>query len=84
VAFSVIVAVVYYLVVAPANRLATLAERRAEATERTCPECLSVIPLAASRCRYCTAVVPPAGPGDPDREPSATPLRERLTWRPRS
>jgi large conductance mechanosensitive channel len=84
VAFTVIVVVVYFFVVAPANRLATLAEKRAEATERTCPECLSEIPLVASRCRYCTAVVPPAGPRDPERAPSATPLRARLTWRPRS
>ena len=84
VAFTVIVAAVYYFVVAPAGRLASLAEKRAQAMERTCPECLSEIPLAASRCRYCTAVVPPVAPNGPEREPSGAPLRERITWRPRS
>jgi large conductance mechanosensitive channel len=34
--------------------------RSKEAAERDCPECLSVIPLAATRCKYCTVeVVPP-------------------------
>ncbi len=69
VAFLVIVAVVYYLVVAPAGRLASLAERRAANTERPCPECLSEIPLAASRCRYCTATVTPVAPIGPERDP---------------
>jgi large conductance mechanosensitive channel len=33
----------------------------ATATTRTCPECLETIPLAARRCRACTAVQPTAG-----------------------
>ncbi|HEY6275538.1 MAG TPA: large conductance mechanosensitive channel protein MscL [Streptosporangiaceae bacterium] len=58
--FIVIAAVVYYMVVVPANRIAAVAERNAEATERPCPECLSDITLAATRCKYCTARVEPA------------------------
>jgi large conductance mechanosensitive channel len=84
VAFLVVVAAVYYLVVAPAGRLTNLAQKRAEATERPCPECLSEIPMAASRFRYCTAVVPPVTGNRPESEPAASPLKERLTWRPRS
>jgi large conductance mechanosensitive channel len=89
VSFLVIVAVVYYLVVAPTNRLATLAQKREESTERLCPDCLSDIPLAARRCRFCTAAVtpvigPPAAPSGPADEPSPAPLKQRLTWRPRS
>jgi len=38
-----------------------MAARRAKeepaATTRDCPECLSEIPLAAKRCRFCTAEV---------------------------
>jgi large conductance mechanosensitive channel len=34
--------------------------RHKEATERDCPECLSSIPVAATRCKYCTAQVAPA------------------------
>lgn len=90
VSFLVIVAVVYYFVVAPASRLAALTARREASTERPCPECLSDIPLAATRCRYCTAVVKPAIPapstevGGAARELTPGPLRQRLTWRPRS
>lgn len=83
VTFLVIMAVVYYLVVAPAARLAALSERREAATERQCPECLSYIPLAARRCRFCTAVVAPVDPGDRVTDP-ASPLRQRLTSRLRS
>jgi large conductance mechanosensitive channel len=58
--FVIIAAVVYYLLVAPASRLAARLERNKEITDRECPECLSKIPVAARRCMYCTAPVPPA------------------------
>ena len=58
--FVIIAAVVYFLVVTPAARLLALAARKKEATERACPECLSQIPIAATRCMYCTATVSPA------------------------
>jgi large conductance mechanosensitive channel len=65
-AFAIIAAVVYFLIVAPAARLTAISQRNKEATERECPECLSQIPLAARRCSYCTAAVPPAsGAGQP-------------------
>jgi large conductance mechanosensitive channel len=59
--FVIIAAVVYFLVVSPAARVMALASRNKEATERDCPECLSAIPVAATRCKFCTAAVPPAG-----------------------
>jgi large conductance mechanosensitive channel len=62
VSFLVLAAVIYYLVVSPAARVIALATRSQEATERTCPECLSQIPIAATRCMYCTAEVPPVTP----------------------
>jgi large conductance mechanosensitive channel len=84
VTFLVIMGVVYYIVVMPAARLAALTERREAATERQCPECLSYIPVAARRCKFCTAVVAPVDPRHLVPEP-ASPLRQRLaTWRPRS
>ncbi len=61
-AFLVIAAVVYYLIVAPAARLTTLANRNKAATTRDCPECTSAIPVAAKRCMYCTAAVTPVPP----------------------
>jgi large conductance mechanosensitive channel len=62
VSFAIIAAVVYFLIVAPVARITTRLTRNKAATERDCPECLSVIPVAATRCKYCTAVVAPATP----------------------
>jgi large conductance mechanosensitive channel len=59
VAFLIIAAVVYFLIVAPMAAVAAHRTRHVEATERDCPECLSSIPVAARRCKYCTSEVPP-------------------------
>ncbi|MGD0685133.1 MAG: large conductance mechanosensitive channel protein MscL [Streptosporangiaceae bacterium] len=58
--FVIIAAVIYFLVVAPVTRLMALSAKKADATERECPECLSQIPLGARRCMYCTAEITPA------------------------
>jgi len=57
--FVIIAAVVYFVVVLPMAKLIMRMERNKEATERDCPECLSAIPLAATRCKYCTVEVAP-------------------------
>ena len=61
-AFVVIAAVVFFLVIKPVNALA--ARRRsdppADPGTRQCPECLSEIPIAARRCAFCTVEVNPA------------------------
>jgi large conductance mechanosensitive channel len=62
ISFFVIAAVVYWFVVAPAAKLTALANRNKAATDRQCPECTSTIPIAAKRCMYCTAEVPPVPP----------------------
>jgi large conductance mechanosensitive channel len=58
--FAIIAAVVFYFVVKPVNAL--MARRRTEppvdATTRPCPFCISEIPLAATRCAFCTQEVP--------------------------
>ncbi len=57
-AFVVIAAVVFFLVIKPVNTL--LARRRTEPegeTTQKCPECLSEIPLGARRCAFCTAEI---------------------------
>jgi large conductance mechanosensitive channel len=64
ISFVVIAAVIYFLVVVPVTKLLAMNAKEEVATEKDCPECLSKIPLAASRCMYCTSVVVPAqGPG---------------------
>ena len=58
ISFVLIAAAVFFVVVKPMNAMA--ARRTKEepaATTRDCPECLSEIPLAAKRCRFCTAEV---------------------------
>ncbi|HUZ25111.1 MAG TPA: large conductance mechanosensitive channel protein MscL [Streptosporangiaceae bacterium] len=79
VSFLIIAAVVYYLVVMPAARVIALATRNQEATERACPECLSQIPVAATRCMYCTTEVPPVGPAAPHNPHGPRPGGHRLT-----
>jgi large conductance mechanosensitive channel len=58
--FVCIAAAVFFFVVKPLNLLmARRADRQPEpeSTTRPCPECLSEIPKAATRCSFCTAVV---------------------------
>jgi len=59
--FLIIAAVVYFVIVAPMARLTAWRNRNVQATTRDCPECLSTIPVAASRCMYCTSQVASAG-----------------------
>ncbi|HEY2508956.1 MAG TPA: large conductance mechanosensitive channel protein MscL [Streptosporangiaceae bacterium] len=59
IAFLVVSAVVYYLLVAPSTKLMALATRNKAAEDRQCPECMSQIPIAAKRCMFCTSEVPP-------------------------
>ena len=61
IAFILIAAAVYFLVVLPVQRLMALRAKPAlDVTTRECPECLSTIPKAARRCSFCTAQVGPA------------------------
>ena len=59
ISFLIIAAVVYYLIVAPMAKVTARFQRQAEVTTRDCPECLSTIPIAATRCMYCTVKVSP-------------------------
>ena len=57
--FAIVAAVVFFAVVKPLNAvIARLRpERPVDKPTRECPECLSDIPQAASRCAFCTAQV---------------------------
>jgi len=59
IAFLIIAAVIFFLIVRPLNALMEhmrTEEPVAEVT-RACPECLSQIPTEARRCAFCTAEV---------------------------
>jgi large conductance mechanosensitive channel len=59
--FLIVSGVVFIFLV---KLLGTLLKRKdetlANATTKTCPECLETIPLAASRCKFCTSKLEPA------------------------
>jgi large conductance mechanosensitive channel len=60
VAFLIVAAVVYFAIVLPLNHLMARLKKPepdAPSTLKTCPECLSEIPLAARRCCHCTQPV---------------------------
>lgn len=59
ISFLSIAAVIYFAVVMPMNKIMKkIASGKSEdPTEKTCPECLSLIPIKAKRCKFCTAVV---------------------------
>lgn len=58
-AFLIVGTVVYFLIVAPMARYTAYRNRNKVAVERDCPYCLSTIPVAATRCMYCTAQIEP-------------------------
>jgi large conductance mechanosensitive channel len=59
VSFLIVSAAIYFFVVVPTQKLLALRKPAAAADPviTTCPECLSEIPAAAKRCKFCTAVV---------------------------
>jgi large conductance mechanosensitive channel len=63
ISFLIIAAVLYFLVVLPVNKLMERykTEAEPELPTRECPECLSSIPEAATRCAFCSTQVTPVG-----------------------
>ena len=60
-AFMIIAAVVFFFVIKPVNALmARLQPSPAvDVTTRACPDCISDIPITATRCAFCTSKVDP-------------------------
>jgi large conductance mechanosensitive channel len=58
--FLLVAAAIYLFVVVPMNHIAARRAAGADPTEKTCPECLSDIPVAATRCAFCTVQQPAA------------------------
>ena len=60
ISFLIVASVVYFAIVLPLNRLLDqlkTPEPVAAPSTKTCPECLSEIPLAARRCAHCAQPV---------------------------
>ena len=62
--FLIVAAVVFFLIIKPVNALMAhfQPDTPVDVKTRGCPECLSDIPRAATRCAFCTARVPAAPP----------------------
>lgn len=59
ISFLIIAAVIYFFVVLPMNKLMARIKQgdKVDPSDKTCPECLSLIPAKARRCKYCSAVL---------------------------
>ena len=58
--FVIVAAVLFFLVIKPVNALMKkLGRTPDEEPLRECPECLSKVPDAATRCAYCTSALTP-------------------------
>lgn len=57
--FLTVSAVIYFFVVLPMNKMMEKFKsgKSVSPAEKTCPECLSQIPVKAKRCKFCTAIV---------------------------
>jgi large conductance mechanosensitive channel len=68
-AFVLIAAVIYFLVIVPYTALMARSKKEppADPTTRKCPECLSEIPIDAHRCAFCGERVAPAVAETPNR-----------------
>jgi large conductance mechanosensitive channel len=59
ISFVIIAAVVFFFVVRPINWLIARSRREppADPTTKKCSECLSEVPMAATRCAFCTSTL---------------------------
>ena len=58
IAFLLVAVAVYFFAIVPVNALVARANRGAAPPDpsiKQCPECLSDVPIAAKRCRFCTS-----------------------------
>ena len=56
--FLINAAAIYLLIVLPMKKLMARFTEPAAVTTRTCPQCLSDVPLGATRCKFCTEPLP--------------------------
>lgn len=59
ISFLTISSVIYFAVVLPMNKIMEKINKgkSVDPTEKTCPDCLSLIPIKAERCKFCTTIL---------------------------
>lgn len=58
ISFFIVAFAVYFFIVTPVNKLISYAKKDKESVDpstKKCPECLSEIPINATRCAFCTS-----------------------------
>ena len=57
ISFLINAAIIYFVIVLPMNKIMARIKsgEKVDPKDKTCPECLSQIPLKAKRCKYCTS-----------------------------
>jgi large conductance mechanosensitive channel len=56
--FVLVALVLYFVVVLPYQAFLARTQKQPDPTTKECPECLSEIPIKATRCASCTSVQP--------------------------
>lgn len=58
ISFLIMAAVIYFFVIVPMNKLTNQINKgkTVDPTEKTCPQCLSLIPIKAKKCKFCASV----------------------------
>ena len=67
--FLIVSAAIYFLIVLPIHKLLERINGPAAVTTKQCPQCISEIPLAATRCKFCGEPIPVA-PTTADSQPA--------------
>jgi large conductance mechanosensitive channel len=62
VTFAILMVVVFFLIAYPYQISQDRKAAKAGATTRACPACCNQIPIAATRCGFCTSTVTPVSP----------------------
>jgi len=58
ISFLIVASVIYFFIVVPMNKIAERLKRgeKVDPSDKSCTECLSMIPKKAKRCKFCTSV----------------------------
>lgn len=57
--FIIVAGIIYFFVIMPMNKVMAKVKRgqSPDPLEKTCPHCISQIPLNATRCKFCTSII---------------------------
>ncbi|MCC7004678.1 large conductance mechanosensitive channel protein MscL [Candidatus Nomurabacteria bacterium] len=59
ISFLIVAVAIYFFVVLPINKIILITDKKKviEPTTKKCPECLSDIPIKATKCAHCTSKI---------------------------